>query len=126
MKKFTLFLVAVFALGLYGCSQGAQIDSFLTEWEKVTNEMVAKIDAGDIAGAKSVFDGKKESLKSSFDKVKTQDSEDAKKKLADGMRKNLTNLRNSVMNGVTKTSGDPEKSGQLMLLSKEYDELFKM
>ena len=71
MKKFTLFLIVVFALGLTGCSKDAEINSFLTEWENVTNEMVAKIEAGDVAGAKTVFDGKKQSLKSSWEGVKT-------------------------------------------------------
>jgi hypothetical protein len=126
MKKITLFLLAVFALGLAGCGKNAQIDSFLTEWEKVTNEMVAKIDAGDVAGAKSVFDAKKESLRSGWDGVKTQPNEETKKKLEDGMRKNITNFRNSVQNGATKMSGDQEKAAQLMKLSLEYNNLFKM
>ena len=130
MKKFTLFLLAVFALGLTGCSKDAEINSFLTEWEKVTNEMVAKIETGDVAGAKTVFDGKKASLKTSWDNVKTargfQVGEDTKKKMEESAQKNMSNLMNATMKGTMKMGGDRAKADQLQALMKEYGEIFQM
>lgn len=130
MKKFTLFLLAVFALGLTGCSKDAEINSFLTEWDSVTNEMVTKIEAGDIAGAQTAFDGKKQSLKSSWDGIKTargmQVSEDTKKKLDASVQKNMTNLMSSMQKGAMKIGADRTKADQLQALIKEYGEIFKM
>lgn len=129
MKKFTLFLIVVFALGLTGCSKDAEINSFLTEWDNVTNEMVAKIEAGDVAGAKTAFDGKKESLKKGWDGIKTargmQVSEDTKKKMDASMQKNMSNLMNSMQKGAMKIGADRAKADQLQVLMKEYGDIFK-
>ena len=130
MKKLSILLIAVFALGLAGCSKDAEINSFLTEWETVTNDMVAKIEAGDVDGAKTAFDGKKDSLKTSWDSVKTargfQVSEDTKKKMEEGAKKNMSNLMGAVMKGTMKMGGDKAKSDKLQALMKEYGEIFKM
>ena len=130
MKKITLFLLAVFALGLAGCSKDAEINSFLTEWDNVTNEMVTKIEAGDVAGAKTAFDGKKESLKKSWDGIKTargmQVSEETKKKLDASVQKNMSGLMNAMQKGAMKIGADRDKSNQLQALIKEYGEIFKM
>jgi hypothetical protein len=130
MKKVTVFLVAIFALGLAGCSKDAQINTFLTEWESVTNDMVTKIEAGDVDGARAAFEGKKESLKTSWDGVKTargfQVSEDTKKKMEESAKKNMTNLMNATMKGTMKMAGDKTKSDKLQALMKEYSEIFKM
>ncbi len=130
MKKISILLIAVFALGLAGCSKDAEINSFLTEWETVTNDMVAKIEAGDVDGAQAAFDGKKESLKTSWDNVKTargfQVSEDTKKKMEEGAKKNMSNLMGAVMKGTMKMGGDKPKSDKLQALMKEYGEIFKM
>lgn len=130
MKKLTVILLAVFALGLAGCSKDAQINAFLTEWETVTNDMVAKIEAGDVDGAKTAFDAKKDSLKSSWDGVKTakgfQVSEDTKKKMEESAKKNMSNLMGAVMKGTMKMAGDKAKSDKLQALMKDYGEIFKM
>ena len=130
MKKITLFLIVVFALGLTGCSKDAEINSFLTEWDTVTNEMVTKIEAGDIAGAKTVFDAKKESLKKGWDGIKTargmQVSEETKKKLDASVQKNMSGLMNAMQKGAMKIGADRAKADQLQALIKEYGEIFKM
>jgi hypothetical protein len=130
MKKLSILLIAVFALGLAGCSKDAEINSFLTEWETVTNDMSAKIEAGDVDGAKTAFDGKKESLKASWDEVKTargfQVSEDTKKKMEESTKKNMNTLMSASMKGTMKMAGDKAKSDKLQALMKEYGEIFKV
>ena len=130
MKKLTVFLLAIFALSLVGCSKDAQINSFLTEWETVTNEMSKKIETGDVDGAKAAFDAKKDSLKKSWDDVKTakgfQVSEETKKKLEESAKNNMSNLLNATMKGSMKMGGDKAKSDKLQALMKEYGEIFKM
>ncbi|CAN5845337.1 hypothetical protein BH20ACI4_BH20ACI4_07200 [soil metagenome] len=130
MKKLSILLIAVFALGLAGCSKDEQINAFLTEWETVTNDMSAKIEAGDVDCAKTAFDGKKESLKASWDEVKTargfQVSEDTKKKMDESAKKNMNTLMSASMKGTMKTGGDKAESDKLQTLMKEYGEIFKM
>lgn len=130
MKKLTLFLLAIFTLSLIGCSKDAQINAFMTEWETVTNDMSAKIEAGDIDGARAAFDAKKDSLKKNWDDVKTakgfQVTEETKKKMEEGAKKNMSTLLNATMKGAMKSGGDKAKSDKLQALMKEYGDIFKM
>lgn len=130
MKKLTVFLLAIFALSLVGCSKDAQINSFLTELETVTNDMSAKIEAGDVDGAKVAFDAKKDSLKKNWDDVKTargfQVSEETTKKMEVSMTKNASTLSSATMKGVMKMGGDKAKADKLSALMKEYGEIFQM
>lgn len=130
MKKITVFLLAIFALGLVGCSKDAQINSFLTEWETVTNDVSAKIEAGDVDGAKTAFDAKKGSLKKNWDEIKNirdfQVSEETKKKMEASVKKNTDTLVNATMKGTMKMGGDPAESEKLQALMKEYGEIFQM
>lgn len=128
-KKLTVFLLAVFALGLVGCSKDAQIKSFLTEWENVTKDMSAKIEAGDIDGAKAAFDAKKDSLKKNLEEIKNskgRTSEETKKKMEESAKKNKSNLLSATMKGIMKISGDKAKSDKLQALMEEYSDIFKM
>lgn len=85
MKKLILFTTLTVCVAFAGCSKDAKINSFITEFENVTKEMTAKIESGDVSGAKKAFDAKKDSLKASWDGIKGargfQVSEDAKKNL---------------------------------------------
>lgn len=130
MKKITLFLVLAFCLTMVGCSKDGEIDAFLTEWDSVTNDMVQKINAGDIDGAKTAFDGKKESLKSKWAGVKDargfQVSADSKKKMEESMKKNMSSLTGAMTSNMIKFATDKAKSDKLRALITEYGEIFKM
>lgn len=130
MKKLTVFLLAIFALSLVGCSKDAQINAFLTELETVTNDMSAKIETGDVDGAKAAFDAKKDSLKKNWEEVKTargfQVSEETTKKMQESMSKNASTLSSATMKGVMKMGGDRAKSEKLQALMKEYGDIFKI
>jgi hypothetical protein len=72
MKRIKLFLILlVFFLSSTGCGNenSAEIDAFLTEWESVTDDMVRKIDSGDIDGARDLFVSKKEGLRSKWEMI---------------------------------------------------------
>ncbi len=129
MKKITLFLVLTFCLALIGCSKDAEIGTFMTEWEGVTNDMVKKIDEGDIDGAKAAFDAKKGALKAKWEEVKTargfQVSADTQKKMTDGATKNMTALTSSFTKNAMKIATDKTKVDKLQALIKEYSEVFK-
>jgi hypothetical protein len=130
MKKITLFLVLTFCLALIGCSKDAEINSFLTDWESVTNDMVKKIDEGDVDGAKAAFDAKKESLKAKWNDVKTargfQVSADTQKKMTDSATKNMGALQGSMTKNMMKLATDKGKLDKLQALVTEYAGIFKM
>ena len=130
MKKLTVFLLAIFAVNLVGCSKDAQINAFLVEWETAVNDMSAKIEAGDVDGARTVFDAKKDYLKKEVEEIRTAGdsriSEETKKKMEEGAKKNMSTLLNATMKGTMKMGGDKAKSDKLQALMKEYGEIFKM
>jgi hypothetical protein len=129
MKKLSLLLVLVVCLGLVGCSKDAEINAFLTEWDGVTNDIVQKINAGDIDGARTAFDAKKESLKTKWASVKGamgfQVGADTKKKIEDSVQKNTTALTNAMTGNMMKLASDKSKMDKLQSLIKEYGEIFK-
>ncbi len=130
MKQITLFLVLAFCLTLIGCSKDGDINAFITEWDSVTAEMVQKINAGDIDGAKTAFDGKKESLKSKWAGIKDargfQVGADSKKKLEESMTKNMSALSSAMITNSMKLATDKAKMDKLKALITEYGEIFKM
>jgi Tfp pilus assembly protein PilP len=130
MKKITLFLTLAFCLALVGCSKDAEVNAFLTEYEAVSNEMVKKINEGDVDGAKAAFDAKKESLRTKFVAFKDargfQVSQDTQKKMTDSITKNATALQTAITTNAMKLAGDPAKAAKLQALLKDYLEVFKM
>ncbi len=119
-----------FCLVMAGCSKDGEINAFITEWDSVTNDMVQKINTGDIDGAKTAFDAKKEDLKSKWDGVKNargfQVGADTQKKLEESTKKNMTALTTSMTTNMMKIATDKAKVDKLQALIKEYGEIFKM
>ncbi|NNF00929.1 MAG: hypothetical protein HKN25_18075 [Pyrinomonadaceae bacterium] len=126
MKKLLLPIALLSCLAFAGCSKDAEIESFITEFETVTQTMTSKIESGDAEGAKKVFDEKKESLKASWDGIKGargfQVSEESKKKLMASVTKNVTALSGAVMKGAMKGGN----ANDMKSLLKEYQDIFKM
>lgn len=129
MRKITLFLALALCLSIIGCGKDAEINTFITEWDGVTNEMVQKINAGDIDGAKTAFDAKKESLKTKWSGIKDakgfQVSADSKKKMEDSMKKNRSALTSAMTANMMKLATDKAKLDKLKALITEYGEIFK-
>lgn len=129
MKKFTLFIVITICFAMIGCSKDGEINAFIAEFDGITNDMAAKIDAGDIDGAKAAFDSKKDSFKTKLEGIKTargfQVSEETTKKLTASVTKNMSTLQSSMMKNVGKLATDKTKMDKLSALVKEYGDVFK-
>jgi hypothetical protein len=133
MKKITVFLLAVFCLGMIGCSKDAEIEAFITENEAVLKDITAKIDANPTAAgvdeAQKSFDAKKASLKAKWDGIKgavgMQVSDATKKKLEDSMNASGKALIDVSTKHSMKLATDPGAVQKFTALMKEYGELFK-
>jgi hypothetical protein len=134
MKKLTVFLIAVFCLGLTGCSKDAEVQAFITEFDATTKEMVEKIDANPSAAgvdeAQKAFDAKKPSLKAKFDAFKNareaQVSAETQKKLVDSSLNNGKMLSDVVQKHMSKLATDRAAMEKYQKLIKDYAETFKM
>jgi hypothetical protein len=130
MKKTTLLIVALLALGLAGCSKDAEINAFMKDVETVTNEMSQKIEAGDIDGAQKTFDAKKADLKAKWEGVKTargfQVSAETQKNMESGMMKNMNALTAASTKNAMALAMDKGKMDKLQALIKEYAGIFQM
>jgi hypothetical protein len=71
MKKTTFFVLLWCPLSLFSCSKGADVDAFIADRKTLIGEVSKKMQAGDVDGAKAIFDIKKDKLKSSCKTVKS-------------------------------------------------------
>lgn len=134
MKTFALGLVALFCLTFTGCSKDAEINSFLTEWDAVTNEIVQKIDtnpsSAGVDDAQKAWDEKKTDLKAKWDKVKDargfQVSKDVQKKLEESAKKNVTALTAVMSKNVVKLATDKGAADKFKKLMEDYGNTFRM
>ena len=130
MRKLILFIVVATCAVAIGCSRDAAVKSFLNEFESVTKEMTKKIDAGDIEGAKTVFDQNKESLKRGFDSFKNareiQVSADTRKELEKSVMDNVKALSNAAQKAAISPGGDLSKTKAIQSLLKDFVGLFQM
>ena len=130
MKKLILLTALTFCVALAGCSKDGDIDSFIAEFERVTQEMTSKIETGDIDGAKKSFDENKVSLQSSWDEIKNargfQVTEESKKKLTESINKQMGELTKATFRGASKLGGDKEKAEELKTLLNDYRNIFQM
>ena len=130
MKKLTIILLAVFALGLTGCNKDAEIDAFLTEFESTTAEMTKKINenptSAGVDEAQKTFTAKKPVLLEKFDVIKNargfQVSEGKQKEMMERIVKSATSLSEASRKLMT----DREALTKFQSLMKEYGETFKM
>ena len=128
MKKVTLFLIAIFCLGLAGCSRDAEVNAFITEFDAATQDIVAKIDAdpsaAGIDAAQKSFGTKRLSLKAKFDAIKgavgMQVSEATMKKLKESVDKNTKALTDVSTKNMTKIAMDKDASAKFRTLMADF------
>ncbi|MEZ5306154.1 MAG: hypothetical protein R2684_03295 [Pyrinomonadaceae bacterium] len=129
MRKLLVLLVFAVALSGIGCSKDEAAKAFLTELESVSNAMVKEFDAGNIEGARKVFEEKKSSLQSNFDAIKNaremQVSEEVKKEMTESIQKNVGNLTKSAMSAAMK-SNDQKKAEEVKTLLNDFVSVFKL
>ncbi len=121
--------MAMLCLNLAGCSKDAEINAFTAEFDATTKEMIAKIDANPnatgVADAQKAFDARKPGLKAKWDAIKDamgfQVSEDTKKKLEDGIKKNMTDLGAVIAKHSDTLSADDDASKNALKLLDNFD-----
>lgn len=134
MKKITVFLLAVFCMGMIGCSKDAEVEAFIKDFDAVSKEMVAKIDgnptAAGIDEAQKAFDAKKAGLKEKFGTFKNareaQVSKETLKKLTDSITNNAKALGEAFSKNVMDYVDEPEAGPKFQKLLKDYQETFTM
>lgn len=134
MKKLTIILLAVFALGLTGCNKDAEVDAFLTEFESTTADIAKKIDenptAAGVDEAQKAFEAKKPALTEKFDAIKNarsfQVSKEKQKEMMERVTKSAMSLADVAKKNAMKLAMDKEAMTKFQSLMKEYGETFKM
>jgi hypothetical protein len=134
VKTFALGVIALFCIASIGCSKDAEINSFLTEWDAVTNEIVQKIDtnpsAAGVDEAQKTWDAKKSDLKARWDKVKDargyQVSKDTQKKLEESANKNVSALTGVMSKNAVKLATDKSAADKFKKLMEDYGNTFRM
>ncbi|HLM00673.1 MAG TPA: hypothetical protein VK400_06425 [Pyrinomonadaceae bacterium] len=133
MKNFTLFLLlAVFCLGLAGCSKDAEVEAFITENDAVMKDITSKIDqnptSAGVDDAQKSFDAKKASLKQKWDAIKdargAQVSSETQKKLNDSMSNNMKQLTDVSMKNAMKLAQDRDAAVKFQKLMQDYGSTF--
>jgi hypothetical protein len=131
MKKISLFLVAMMVFGLTGCSKDAEVNAFITEFDTVTKDIVAKINANPssdgIDSAQKSFDAKKADLKAKWDAVKTargaQVSADVQKKMEETMKTDMQALVDASTKNMSMFT-DPAASSKFQKLMGDFQATF--
>lgn len=117
--------MAMICLSLAGCSKDADINAFTAEFDATTKDMITKLDASPnaagVADAQKAFDTHKPALKAKWDAIKDamgfQVSADTKKKLEDGIKKNMTDLGTTIAkHSVTLSEDDAAEKAAMKLL----------
>lgn len=124
-----LMLIGLTVLGCSGISKDAEVSAFMTEFEKVTDDMVAKINSNPTAAgvddAQKMLDGKKAALRKQFEGIKDavgiQVSADTKKKFEDSMTKNGEKIA-----GLAGKVSDPAMAAKIQKLMKDYTDIIEM
>jgi hypothetical protein len=128
MKKPFLITLIACCLFLAGCSKDAEINSFITDFDSVTNEVVQKVNANPSAAgvdeAQKAFDAKKAGLKAKWDAIKTvtatQMSSDSQVKL----KKSSENNMQALMEISSKKALDKDAGAKMDALIKDFQNTF--
>ncbi|HRH42221.1 MAG TPA: hypothetical protein PKY82_11400 [Pyrinomonadaceae bacterium] len=134
MKKILLPFIFTLFLLLTACNNDQEILAFFDEWDDTTNIMLQKIEAGDIDGARLVFDAHKENLKSGWRKIprsrsggngKIYMSSAVKKRYDGSFSQNINAITNTFITFENKFGKDKTKVEKLKILDTEYREIFR-
>jgi hypothetical protein len=134
MKKVTLFLLlAVFCMGLAGCSKDSEVEAFITENNAVMKDITSKIDANPSSAgvdeAQKSFDAKKASLKAKWEDIKNarnaQVSSETQKKLTDSMTANNKALSDVSTKHAMKLAQDKDALTKFQKLMQDYVSTFQ-
>jgi hypothetical protein len=126
-KTLALGMLLLLCLSLIGCgNKDTEVKSFTSDFEKVTNEIAAKVEANPTAQgideAQALLDGKKTDLKSKWAAIKdargAQLSADVKKNLEDAMKRSAEKMAN-----LAAKISDPESAPKFEKLMKDWGDI---
>lgn len=128
MRKILTFgMTLAFCLALIGCgNKDAEFKAFTADFEKVTNDMIAKVDADPteegVTAAQKVLDGKKGDLKTKWASIKdargVQVSQDVQKEFEAAMTRSSEKIT-----GVMSKLSDPEAMTKYQSLVKDWGDI---
>ena len=130
MRKIAFGLLMIVCLTLIGCGNAdADIKAFTTDFDKLTNDIVATIKAtpttAGIDEAQKMLDGKKSEMKTKLDGLKQlrgfQVSKESTKKLTDSLTKDLTTINSLKIEYMDKTMSDKDFSEKLNKLVVHFN-----
>lgn len=134
MKKLMGLVLLAATLAFVGCAKNrdAEVNAFMADLDKVTNDIVQKVNANPTAAgiedAQKALDEKKADLKSRFDKFKdlrqNELSSDVMKKFTDNVSKDLKSVANLQIDYVEKTVGDEAFGKKMNQLYTDYNSIF--
>jgi len=126
----TLGLLMMLCLTLVGCglNKDAEVKAFVSEFDKVTNDMAAKINADSsekgVEEAQKIWDSNKASLKTKFNAFKEargiQITESVQKDMEKGLTKNA-----ETMTGLISKLEDPGAMQKFTTLLTDYGNLLQ-
>lgn len=133
MRKFVPILLFVLALALAGCKKDSEIDSFVKDFDQLTNDVVQKVqsspNATGIAEAQKLVDGKKADMKKRLDGLKQlrgyQVSEASLKKLTDSITANGQKVAGLSSVVTPQAIKDPTLATKFGGLLKSYTEMLQ-
>lgn len=126
-KKVTLVVIILICLALAGCAnKDAEFKAFTADFEKVTNDMVAKVEANPtekgVDEAQTLLDGKKGDLKTKWAAIKdargVQVSQDVQKNFEDGMKRSSEKVT-----GALSKLSDPDAMTKYQKLVKDWGDI---
>lgn len=128
MKKiFLLGILSLFCLALAGCgNKDAEFKAFTGEFEKVTSDMVAKVEAdpseAGVDAAQAIFDGKKADLKTKWAAIKDARGVQVSQDVAKGFEEGLKRSSDKVMGAMSKIT-EPEAATKYGKLIKDWGDI---
>lgn len=127
MKKATLLIISLLCLAVFGCgNKDAEFRAFTGEFERVTNDITAKIEADPTADgveeAQAILDGRKADLKSKWAAIKDargiQVGAETQKDFEEGMKRSSDKIT-----GTLEKINDPEAITKYQKLIQDWGEI---
>lgn len=126
-----LLVLACLALATACGKKDSEINSFVTEINTFTDELVKKVESAPtpsqgVDDAQKHLDSRKADLKAKFDSVKNIGENQVSKETRDKLQKDLTEDGTKMGQLIQKYGSDPAVNTKLRKLTQDFLDLFKM
>lgn len=127
-----LLMTACFAFVGCGLNKDAEVNAFMTDFESMTKELAAKVDANPTAAgvdeAQKILDSKKDALKKTFNDLKGSSgyiSKDAEKKLTEGMTRTAQAFSEIATKHTSEIAEDPAMATKIQKLATDWQQIIQ-